>query len=311
MPTLARGQPLVRNALRDVRRLALGTYTLWSERGGAALGASIAFYSIFALAPLLVIAIAVAGLAFGPDAVRGRVVEQLGGLLGETAAKAIEAIIASAWRPGQGTLAGIVGVITLLIAASGVLVELKRALNVMLDHVARPRSVLSAIVRARLTAFAMVLGVGFLTIVSLLVSTAVAVIASHLPSYFPEFKVLLAALDVAASMLVLTAAFAVLVRWLPDRAPSPRIVAIAAVAAAALFNLGKYLVGLYLARASVVSTYGAAGSLVVLIIWVYYTSQVLLIGVAFARQFEPARRTAAVPLPDATSTVEGERAGST
>ncbi len=298
-------------AIAKLRDRAIAAFKLWSDRGGPALGASIAFYSIFALAPLLVVAIAVAGLAFGPDAVRGRVVEELGGLLGDTAAKAIEAMIASAWRPGQGTFAGIVGVITLLIAASGVLVELKRALNVMLDHVALPRSFLSAFVRARLTAFAMVLGVGFLTIVSLLLSTAVAAIASYVPTYFPELKVLLAVLDVAASMIVLTAAFSALVRWLPDRAPSPRIVSIAALTAAVLFTVGKYLVGLYLARASVVSTYGAAGSLVVLIIWVYYTSQVLLIGVAFARQFEPARRQAAAPTDETRSTVEGERAGST
>jgi membrane protein len=292
-------------------RSAWGTYRLWSERGGPALGASIAFYSVFALAPLLVVAIAIAGLAFGAEAVRGRVVEQLGGLLGETAATAIEAMIAAAWRPGQGTIAGVVGVITLLIAASGVLVELKRALNVMLDHAAAPRAFLSAFVRARLIAFALVLGVGFLTIVSLLLSTAVAALASYVPFQFPQLQATLALLDLAASMFVLAAAFAALVRWLPDRAPSRRVVTIAALTAALLFTLGKYAVGLYLARASVVSTYGAAGSLVVLIIWVYYTSQVLLIGVAFARQFEPARREAAVPVPQKGAGVDGERAGAT
>jgi membrane protein len=302
----------MREVFATIYRRLLGTFTLWSERGGPYLGASIAFYSIFALAPLLVVAIAVAGLAFGPDAVRGRVVEQLGGLLGDIAAKALEAMIAAAWRPGQGYLAGTIGVITLLIAASGVLVELKRALNVMLDHAASPRPFLSAFVRARLVAFALVLGVGFLTIVSLLLSTAVAALAHYLPAQFPQLEAALALLDLVASMLVLAAAFAALVRWLPDRAPSARIVALASTTAALLFTLGKYLVGLYLARATVVSTYGAAGSLVVLIIWVYYTSQVLLVGVAFARQFERARREQALPVPGPKDLgVDGERAGAT
>jgi membrane protein len=296
-------------AVRWLRDRVFGTYLMWSERGGPQLGASIAFYSIFALAPLLVVAIAVAGLAFGADAVRGRIVEQLGGLLGATAAKAIEAMVASSWRPGQGALAGLIGVLTLLVAASGVMVELKRALNVMLDRTVTPRSLLSSFVRARLTAFAMVLGVGFLTIMSLLLSTAVSALASYLPSRFPDLELLLSTLDLAVSVVVLTAAFAALVRWLPDRTPPARVVAIAAVAAALLFSVGKYLVGLYLARASVVSTYGAAGSLVVLIIWVFYTSQVLLIGVAFGRQFE--RPVRAGPAAVSAEPVDGARGGST
>lgn len=296
-------------ALQALQRIVVGTFITWSERGGPQLGASIAFYSIFALAPVLVVAIAVAGLAFGADAVRGRVVEQLGGLLGVPAAKAIEAMVASAWRPEQGTFAGVLGIVTLLVAATGVMVELKRALNVMLERTVSARSVLSAFVRARLHALAMVLGVGFLTIVSLLLSTAVAVVAAYLPQHFPELKFLLAALDVTASLIVLTAAFAALIRWLPDRRPPARVVAIAAATAAVLFTLGKFLVGLYIARASVVSAYGAAGSLVVMIIWVFYTSQALLIGVAFARQFEP--RVRAGPPEPLPAPVDGERAGST
>lgn len=304
------------STLQRWKRRVAGAFRTWFERDGLQLGASISFYSIFAIAPLLVVAIAIAGLAFGEDAVRGRVVEQLGGLLGETPAKAIEAMIASAWRPGQGVFAGAIGVATLLIAASGVLVELKRALNVMLDRAMAPRSALSAFVRARIAAFAMVLGFGFLTIVSLLLSTAVAAAASYLPARFPQLKFLLALLDVTASVVVLTMAFAALVRWLPDRPPTPRVVAISAVTAALLFILGKYLVGLYLARAAVVSTYGAAGSLVVMIVWVFYTSQVLLVGVALGRQFEPPREreldaAAATTWDTPSSGVEGERAGST
>jgi membrane protein len=190
------------------------------------------------------------------------------------------------------------------------MVELKRALNVMLDRTVSARSIVSAFVRARLTALAMVLGVGFLTIVSLLLSAAIAAVAGALPARFPELKFLLAALDLASSMIVLTIAFAALIRWLPDRPPPARVVAIGAATAAALFSLGKFVVGLYIARASVVSTYGAAGSLVVLIIWVFYTAQVLLIGVAFGRQFERPLRAGPEAGPE-PSVVDGQRAGST
>lgn len=297
-------------AVQRLRDCVVGTYLMWSERGGPQLGAAVAFYSIFALAPLLVVAIAIAGLAFGADAVRGRVVEQLGGLLGATAARGIETMIASAWNPREGVIAGLIAVVTLLVGASGVMVELKRALNAMLERSVTPRSLLSSFVRTRLTAFAMVLGVGFLTIMSLLLSTAVSAIAGYLPARFPDLELVLSALDHGVSVVVLTAAFAALVRWLPDHSPPARVVAIAAFASALLFTLGKYLVGLYLARASVVSTYGAAGSLVVLIIWVYYTSQVLLIGVAFGRQFEPHVRAGPPPAPR-ISAVDSERAGST
>jgi membrane protein len=299
-------------AARALPQRLVGAFNTWNAHDGPQLGASIAFYSIFALAPMLVIATAIAGLAFGADAVRGRVVEELGGLLGTTAAKAIEAMIAAAWRPGQGVVAGALGVVMLLVAATGVLVEMKRALNAILEVRTTQGPVLTTIVRARLTALALVLGFGFLTIVSLLLSAAVSAAASYLPERYPQLKYLLSTLDLAASIAVLSLAFAALIKWLPDRPPSPRVVAIAALSASVLFVLGKTLVGLYLARAAVVSTYGAAGSLVVLIIWVYYTSQVLLLGAAFGRQFEATRTSFGTQTqrPGAAG-VESERAGST
>ena len=263
----------------------------WNADGGPRLGAAVAFYSLFALAPLLVITTAIAGAVFGVDQVHTQFTMQMSGLIGETAAAGLQQMIDSAWKPETGLLAGLIGVATLLVAATGVLVELRNALDTMLHVSVRKRSAVSAFLRARLEALALVLGFGFLLIVSLMMSTLLAMLSGWLPSRYPEFKLLLALLDLAISLLVLTAAFGAIVRWLPSETPSRRIVWISAVTSAALFTVGKYLVGLYLARAAFVSVYGAAGSLAVILVWIYFTSQLMLLAVAFARQFEPLTAT--------------------
>lgn len=271
----------------------------WVADGGPRLGATVAFYSLFALAPLLVVATAVAGAVFGLDEVRGQFIVQMSGLIGEDAAHSLGSMISSAWKPGTGLMAGVIGIATLLVGATGVLVELRNALNTMLHLPNRKRSAIRAFLRARLAALALVLGFGFLLIISLLLSTLLAALGGWLPDRYPEFKVLLGVLDAVISLAVLTAAFAAIVRWLPSEPPSWRLVGISAVASAMLFTLGKYLVGLYLARAAFVTAYGAAGSLAVILVWIYFTSQLMLLAVALARQFEvdPPRSAAQQPQP--------------
>lgn len=286
-----------------------GAVTTWIADGGARLGAGIAFYSLFALAPLLVVATAIAGAVFGVDEVRTQFSEQIGGLIGESAAASVQQMIVASWKPGVGLLAGLIGAATLLVGASGVLVELRHALDTMLHIPHRNRSAISAFLRARIAALALVLGFGFLLIVSLVLSTVLATIGSWLPARYPEFKLLLAVLDVVASLAVLTLAFGAIVRWLPSEQPPWRTVAISAASSAALFTIGKYLVGLYLARAAFVSAYGAAGSLAVILFWIYFTSQLMLLAVAFARQFEPVTRTE--PPQAGSSTVRWQTAGDT
>jgi membrane protein len=261
--------------------------TSWIADGGPRLGAAVAFYSIFALAPLLIVATAIASAVFGADEVRGQFTAQMGGLIGEEPAQSLERMIASAWKPRSGALAGAIGVATLLAGATGVLVELRNALNAMLHIEGRQGSVVGAFLRARLAALALVLGFGFLLIVSLMLSALLAAVSGWLPGRFPEFKVLLALLDLAVSIGVLSVAFAAIVRWLPSEAPPWRLVWISALGSALLFTVGKYLVGIYLARAAFVSAYGAAGSLAVILVWIYFTSQLMLLAVAFARQFGP------------------------
>jgi membrane protein len=259
----------------------------WNADGGPRLGASVAFYSLFALAPLLVVATAIAGAVFGIDAVRTQFTTQMAGVVGEEAARSMQQMIASSWDAGAGLVASIIGVVTLLLGASGVLIELRNALDTMLHVKGKPRSALRAMLRARMAALALVLGFGFLLIISLMLSTVLASAGALLPQRLPELKALLAVLDAAVSLIVLTLAFSAIVRWLPSQTPCWKLAFAAGAGSAVLFTAGKALVGMYLARAAFVSAYGAAGSLAVLLVWIYFTSQLMLLAVAVARQFLP------------------------
>ena len=278
----APGQRLRASRLWLLRSIGRGL-GLWWNHDGPRLGASVSYYAIFALAPTLVIAISIAGAVFGADAARGHVVTQLGGLVGEPAAENIQAMIESAWRSDGNGLAALLGVATLLVASTGVFAELRFALNQMFD-VAPDESALGGLVRARVTAIALVLAFGFLLIISLMMSAALAALAQWLSLRYPEAKPAMAAIDFVTSMLVLAFAFGVILRGLPSKRPSWRATAIGAVACAAFFTLGKHLVALYLVRAGVATSYGAAGSFVVVIFWVFYSTQVLLIGAAIGKQ---------------------------
>ncbi|MGE5386870.1 MAG: YihY/virulence factor BrkB family protein [Betaproteobacteria bacterium] len=286
--------------LREPLHILIGGSMRWIDVSGPQLGASIAFYTMFALAPLLVITIAIAGAVFGPDAARGQVVGEIQGLVGPVAAKAIEGMIETAWREPGGLKAATIGVITLLIGATGVFAELRRTLN-LITNVTPTASVISAFLRVRLTAFALVLGCGFLAIASLILSAALAGVTQFLSSRYAVLGVMATVLDLAISVGVLSVAFATLIRWLPDRPPSRRAVWISAIVSAVLFTIGKSLIGLYLGRASVASSYGAAGSFVVIMLWVYYSSQILLFGAAIGYVSEERRkRKPAVAEPAST-----------
>ncbi|UZD55900.1 YihY/virulence factor BrkB family protein [Caldimonas aquatica] len=254
---------------------------LWLDEGGPQLGASIAFYSVFALAPLLVVAITVAGAVFGPEAARGQIVGQIQDLVGPMGARAIEMMIASSWQGPRRGLAGVLGLVTLLLGASGVFIAMNKALNRM-GRVPPHASALGGFVKARMTAFALVLGFGFLAIVSLLASAVLAALGAYLEGRFPALAVTITVLDLVVSSAVLSVGFASLLRWLPDEPPRWRAVWAGAITTAVLFAVGKHVIGLYLGRASVASSYGAAGSVVVVMLWVYYSSQILLLGAALA-----------------------------
>lgn len=253
----------------------------WMKHKDARQGAALAYYSVFSLGPLMVIAIAISGLVFGQEAVRGEVGSQLKGLLGDVGAQAVEAMLAGASKPQQGIVATALGFGTLLFAAVGVVVQLKDALNTVWEVEPPKHGGLWPFVRTYLASLAGVLAVGFLLLISLLLTTALSAGDKYFAPYLPE-----AALLIVGSLVsfgVITLLFAMMFKWLPDIPVRWRNVWLGAAITAALFEIGKFLIGFYIGKQALESTYGAAASLVVLLIWIYYSSQIVLMGAEFTQ----------------------------
>jgi membrane protein len=255
----------------------------WLEHKDARLGAALAYYSIFSLGPLIVIAIAIAGFVFGAEAVQAQVFGALHGLLGDSGTQAIDAMLKGANRPREGILATVIGVGALVFAAVGVVVQLKDALNTVWEVKTPPGSGISRFVRTYIWSLAGVLSLGFLLLISMLLTAALSAAGKYIAPYLPE-----ATLQIAgslASFAVITALFAMMFKWLPDTPIAWRDVWLGAVLTAALFEVGKLLIGLYIGKQGLESTYGAAASIVVVLIWVYYTAQLVLIGAEFTHVY--------------------------
>jgi membrane protein len=273
----AEGWRGVRVTAREAWRLARHAFADWLDDGAPRLGAALAYYTLFSLAPLLLAAIAIAGLAFGEEAAQGRIVAELESLIGRVGAEAVQQLVENSRRPEAGIVATIVALATLLLGASGVFVELKSALNLIWE-VKAPAGV-GAMVRARLAAFGLVLAVGFLLLVSLVVSAALSAMGRTVIGGLGEpAAAVLQALHSLVSLAVLTVLFAMLFKFLPDTEVSWRDVWIGSVTTSLLFTVGKYLIGLYLARNTLSSTFGAAASIVILMVWIYYAGQVFFFG---------------------------------
>jgi len=265
--------------MRSAWLLIKATFENWVAHKDATQGAALAYYSIFSVGPLLVIAIAIAGLAFGQEAARGEVQGQLSGLLGQSGATAVDAMLAGANQPEQGMLATVIGTAVLLFTALGVVLQLKSAFNSVWEVDERQISGLWQFIRTYLVSLAAVIGLGFLLLVSLLFTTALSAAGQYLGGQLPQTT-----LQIAGSLIsfaAITAMFAAMFKWLPDTVVEWRDVWLGAAITAALFELGKLLIGIYIGRLALASTYGAAASLVILLIWVYYTSQILLLGAEF------------------------------
>jgi membrane protein len=257
----------------------------WRKDGALDLGAALAYYTIFSLAPLLLIVIGVAGLVWGREAVQGQLVGELQGLVGPQGGEAIQTMIANAGKERTGVLATIVGVVTILFGATGVFVQLQNALNRVWSVEAKPGAGLWSFLRTRLISFGMMLGIGFLLLVSLVLSTAVAAVNTWATGRMPGLEVLAQILTFLGSFALTTLLFAMIFKVLPDVEIAWRDVWVGAVTTALLFTVGKLLIGLYLAKSSVASTYGAAGSLVILLLWIYYSSQILFLGAEFTEVY--------------------------
>jgi membrane protein len=259
------------------------TVSRWSEHKDARLGAALAYYSIFSLGPLIVIAIAIAGLVFDAEAVQTQVSGALHGLLGDSGTQAIDAMLKGANRPREGVFATIIGVGALVLAAVGVVVQLKDALNTVWEVKTPPGSGIWRFVRTYIWSLAGVLSLGFLLLTSMLLTAGLSAAGKYIAPYLPE-----ATLQVAgflASFAVIALLFATMFKWLPDTPITWRDIWLGAILTAALFELGKFLIGLYIGKQGLESTYGAAASIVVVLIWVYYSAQLVLLGAEFTNVY--------------------------
>jgi membrane protein len=262
-----------------VKRSALA----WNADSIPRFSAALSYYTFFSLAPLLVISIAVCGIFFGREAAEGRILEQIQSFVGRDSAQAIQTVLRSAWKPGTSLFAIIAGSLTLLVGATGVLNELKGALN-LIWRVEAPKSFkLLLLNQTRLLGF--VLGIGFLLVVSLIFSAVMMALASFFGGRLSSSAVLLALFNTAFDWLMTIVLFAAIFKWLPDTRIAWRDVFIGAIFTAFLFVLGRTALSLYLGKSAVTSVYGAAGSLIIILLWVYYSALIFYFGAEFTNVY--------------------------
>ncbi|PSP03879.1 MAG: ribonuclease BN [Cyanobacteria bacterium SW_12_48_29] len=257
------------------------TITEWQADKASRLAAALAYYTVFSLAPLLIIAVATAGTIFGQEAAKGEIVEQIEGLVGSDSARVIETAISNANQPDVSNIASIISIIVLLFGASGVFTQLQDSLNTVWNVQPKPGRSMKGIiglVLKRILSFSLVLGIGFLLVVSLILSAALLALSNYQSSLLPDLNFLWQIFNFVLSFGIVTLLFALMYKFLPDVKIAWSNVWIGAIITSLLFAIGKFLLGFYLGRGSFGSTYGAAASLVVLLAWVYYSAQILFLG---------------------------------
>lgn len=271
--------------VRHLARLLKQAASEWLEDNAPSRAASLSYYTVFSIAPLLLIAVAVAGLVFGRQAVSGELSGQLQGLLGPGSARAVEEMMTSASKVGSGILASIVGVALLGLGACGAFVELQNTLNVMWGVDKSKASGFFGFIRARLLSFAMIGVIAFLLLVSLIVSAGLAAAGHFANGHLPAAEGIFHLVNFVVSFGVITVLFAAIFKILPDARIAWRDVWLGAAVTSFLFVTGKLLIGLYLGKSSVASSYGAAGSFAVLLIWIYYSAMIVLFGAEFTQVY--------------------------
>jgi len=270
------------NAARALFDLCRQSFASWRADYAPSMGAALAYYTVFSVAPLLLIVIAVVGLVFGRDEARGEIFEQLSGLMGAEGARAIQIMLEALNKPRQGIVATVIGVALLLVGATTVFGELQDAFDRIWRAPAREDvNGLLDLMRVRLLSFSMIMGIGFLLIVSLVVNAALAALGEWWAPVFGGWATVAQNVNSVFGFVIVTVGFAMIFKVMPRVRVQWRDVWIGAVVTAVLFTIGKYLIGLYIGKTGIASGYGAAGSLVVLLVWVYYSAQIFLLGVEF------------------------------
>ena len=271
--------------VKRLRIVLVESLTSWVDHRASSKGAALAFYTLFSMTPILVLAIAVAGYVFGAEAAQGEIVAQVQGLVGPNGAQAIQALLAAAQDPSSGLVATLVASVLLLLGTTSVFVELKGSLDELWGINKPSQSAFSVLLRTRLLSFGMVLVLAFLLLVSLVVSAALAMLERYAHGVLGSSAVVLATATSIISFGVIACMFAVIYKTLPDAPLSWRDVWIGAAFTAGVFSLGKYAIGLYLGNSGVASSFGAAGSLIALLLWVYYSAQIFFLGAEFTRHY--------------------------
>jgi membrane protein len=286
---------------RSIWKLLQETFTEWSEDKASRLAASLAYYTIFSLAPLLIIVIAITGTLFGEEAARGEIVQQIQGLVGKEGAEFIELAIKNASKPEEGNIASIISILVLLLGATGLFAELQDSLNTIWEVKPKPGRNMFNIIHQRFLSFAMVVGIGFLLLVSLVISAALSAITTYFTNVLPGVDLIWQIINFILSFSITTVLFGLIFKVLPDVKIAWSDVLIGAVITSILFSLGKFLLGHYLGNSSFSSTYGAAGSLMVILAWVYYAAQILFFGAEFTQVYARKYGNRIIPTKNAVS----------
>jgi membrane protein len=269
-------------------KLLKNTLFAFIEDEALSRGAAIAFYTVTSTAPILLIVVAIAGLAFGREAAQGALTAQFGSLMGQQTADILQSAVSNASGKSSGILATVIGLITVLVTASGIFGEMQSALNAIWK--AKPQGgTVSQLVRARAASLGLVAALGFLLLVSLVISAALTAFGNYLNAILPFGKIIIEALHALVSLILIAILFAAIYKVLPDRPIEWRDVLVGAVVTAVLFTVGKSLIGWYIGSSAVASSYGAAGALIVLLLWVYYSAQIFLVGAEFTKVYANGR----------------------
>ena len=293
--------------IAQIWHLLRNTFKEWSEDKAPRLAAALAFYTAFSLAPLLVIVFSLAGILFGKQLVQSAFVNQLGNLIGSRSAQAIIFLLQNVQASGKSLIATLIGLATLLFASSGVFGQLQDALNTIWEVKLKPDGGWMRVIQKRFFSFTLVMGLGFLLLVSLIISAVLSSTSQYLFSLVPGLTFLLQVFNFLLSFVVVTLIFGMIFKVLPDAHIAWRDVWLGAAVTALLFEIGKWLIGVFLGNASFSSTYGAAASLVVILLWVYYSTQILFFGAEFTQVYANTFGSRIVPDQDAVSLGETTR----
>jgi membrane protein len=285
--------------LRSTGRLFLDAVKEWNADGAPSRGASVAFYAMFSAAPLLLLVIAMAGLIFGREAAQGAIIDEFSRLMGRDAASAIEHIVATAADTGEGAIATLVSIVLLLVGATSVLAELQSALNQMWEAPPLKTSGIWAWIRSRLLSLSLIGAAGFLLAISLVLSAALTALDRWVVGGAEDVAILIEIANFLTSYILTALFFAAIYKILPDVPMRWRDVIVGALITALLFTIGKYAIAVYISASEMASGYGAAGALIIVFVWVFYSTQIFLLGAEFTKVYaashgskkrQPARR---------------------